>query len=116
MNILLILLGCNIYSILLNRLEASFKFIEENIDTNINFDFNTTNTNIIPFKQNKQNKQNKITWFLSGGIKNNFKGAKSEVSLMKSQIDNNINLKYGGTTFGGIEWDFVLDMKSTVRN
>jgi len=113
MNILLILLGCNIYSILLNRLETSFKFIEDTINpnNNIGFNTNTTTTTTYLFEQNK------ITWFLSGGIKNNFLGAKSEASIMKSQITNIIDLKYNLDTqhhhqvkFG---WNFVLDEKST---
>lgn len=94
MNILMILLGCNIGSILLNRLETSFRFIENNL-------FEDYNSTI------------KITWFLSGGIKNNFKGAETEAFIMKSQIDNNIGLKYNDLTFKKFNWDFVLDDKST---
>lgn len=112
MNILLILLGCNIYSILLNRLETSFKFIEDTINTNNNIGFNTTTFTNSIFEQNK------FTWFLSGGIKNNFLGAKSEASIMKSQINNIIDLRYNldkqhnnnKVKFG---WNFVLDEKST---
>jgi hypothetical protein len=118
MNILLILLGCNIYSILLNRLETSFKFIEENINTDDNIGVNinsttTTFTTMNPFEQNK------ITWFLSGGIKNNFLGAKSEASIMKSQISNIIDSKYNLDTQENkkndakFRWYFVLDEKST---
>jgi hypothetical protein len=87
-NILLILLGCNILSILNNRLDTSFKFIDEHFSAN-------TDT--------------KFTWFLSGGIKNQFDGAESEASIMKYQIDNIINLKYNNKYL----WDFVLDKKST---
>jgi len=61
-----------------------------------------------------------ITWFLSGGIKNNFKGAKTEASILKSQIDDNISLKTTNvidtsiqTQFDDIEWNFLLDEKST---
>ena len=120
MNVLFILLGCNIYSILFNRLESSFKFIEENISSNITNTTTTTTT--------------QITWFLSGGIKNNFEGAKSEASVMKYQIDNIINLKYNQNqnqnqnqsdnnqytcanndfvSSSKFAWNYVLDEKST---
>lgn len=110
MNILMILLGCNINSLLINRLETSFMFIEQNLNKNISpnnltnfFDSNNSNSNSNPY----------ITWFLSGGIKNNFKGAKSEASILKSQIDNTISLKYNESVNKKINWDFVLDEKST---
>lgn len=119
MNILLILLGCNIYSILLNRLETTFKFIEKNI--NIGTSNNINSTNII-----NSFEQNKITWFLSGGIKNNFMGAKSEASIMKSQINNIFDLKYNlnaqenkltctnnNLCKSKFNWNFILDEKST---
>jgi hypothetical protein len=116
----MILLGCNIGTLLLNRLETSFRFIETNFYTNNNFYINTnTNTNTNNFINLLENKNStaKITWFLSGGVKNNFNGAKSEASIMKSQIDNNITLKYTNPSIssysGIIEWDFVLDEKST---
>lgn len=102
-NILLILLGCNIKSILLNRLDTSLQFVEQFAKTT-----SITTTNIVP---------SKITWFLSGGIKNNFEGAVSEASILKYQIDNSISLKSTDvstiTQFEGIEWDFVMDEKST---
>ncbi len=99
--ILLVLLGCHIGSILENRLETSLKFIEQ---------FAHTNTNLNPLTE--------ITWFLSGGIKNKeVKGAKTEASILKSQIDNSISLKSTDTSiqtrFKGIEWNFVMDEKST---
>ena len=133
MNILLILLGCNIYSILLNRLETSFKFIEKNINPNIHTTTNSvskiinTTIDIYGTFPNEQLKT-QITWFLSGGIKNSFKGAKSEASIMKSQIDNIINLKYNSNynkfnkyncANGDIicmyrfAWNYILDEKST---
>ena len=114
MNILLILLGCNIYNILLNRLETSFKFIEENINiktnTNINHNFTTTIPRNLVFEQNK------ITWFLSGGIKNNYLGARSEASIMRTQINNIIDLRYKTDSVQNREklgWNYVLDEKST---
>lgn len=120
MNILMILLGCNIGSLLLNRLETSFTFIEQTLNKNICISSNTSNIFLNTYDYNSNHH---ITWFLSGGIKNNFKGAKSEASILKSQIDNSISLKYNGD--GGrnkdenededekINWDFVLDEKST---
>jgi hypothetical protein len=109
MNVLLILLGCNIYSVLFNRLESTFKFIDENISM----------TNF----SDKEPIQ--ITWFLSGGIKNNFVGAQSEASIMKSQIDNIIDLKYNSNSTKSnyinedlisktkFTWDYILDENST---
>lgn len=121
MNILMILLGCNIYSILLNRLETSFMFIETNanIIQEQNITLFSTQDNL--FQKNKT----KITWFLSGGIKTNIVGAKSEASIMKSQIDNIIDLKYeknkkkkknsnfNSNFNSNLIWDYVLDEKST---
>ena len=101
-NILLILLGCNDGNILSNRLESSFKFIDKIYDDNSN-SIEFSNMNLFGIS----NPPIKITWFLSGGIKNNFKGAKTEASIMKSQIDNYVNLK------NGITWNYVLDEKST---
>lgn len=108
MNIFFILLGCNIGKILFDRLETSIKFIQSNIYSNSSIQTNSlmqTNSSI------------HITWFLSGGIKNNFEGAISEASVMKYQIDNIINLKYINTTknnlFDRIGWDFIMDEKST---
>lgn len=101
MNIFIILLGCNIESLLLNRLETSFMFIEQTLSN----DIYTPSPNINP--------NHHITWFLSGGIKNNFKGAKTEASILKSQIDNTISLKYKDDVRNKINWDFVLDEKST---
>ena len=142
MNILFVLLGCNIYSILLNRLETSFKFIEENIkytsnintpNINTNIDYNSkivlnyNNSNIYGTNFYKKVKYH-ITWFLSGGIKNNFVGAKSEANIMKSQIDNLINSKYNSnddyskkynfsnndlTCIPKFDWNYILDEKST---
>lgn len=134
MNFLLILLGCNIHHILLNRLETSFKFIEQNtyIKPKKNNDLNSSTVNSSSFQDDIFISKNKITWFLSGGIKNNFEGAKSEASIMKSQIDNTINLKYNSDDYvdsynstdysnytdssnstDSIEWDYILDEKST---
>lgn len=119
MNILLILLGCNVYSILLNRLEASFKFIDDNIN-NVNTiaypnpNLNTINTTINTIHSIFE--QNKITWFLSGGIKNNYLETKSEASIMRSKINDIINFRYNLDMYQNKEklgWNYVLDEKST---
>lgn len=114
MNILMILLGCNIESILLNRLETSFRFIEKYLYTNYN---HCINTNCFIDLLDNLNPITKITWFLSGGVKNGLENTKSEAYIMKSQIDNNISLKYIDNSIyshlGKIEWDFILDEKST---
>jgi len=105
MNLLIILLGCNIMQILHDRLDSMFKFtrdMREHTDTN----------SII-----------NITIFLSGGIKNNFPGAKSEASVMRSLIGTSINKKPLGhqdifyqqihqKIRKKMEWNFVLDEES----
>lgn len=126
--ILLVLLGCHIGSILENRLETSLKFIEEFAYTNTNTNTNTNTTYIYPltslFEVPNFNPSTEITWFLSGGIKNKeVNGAKTEASILKSQIDNSINLKSTDamdatdisiqSRFEGIQWNFVMDEKST---
>lgn len=106
LKILLVVLGCNIASILNDRLETSFKHIES-IMLNLNLKHNQDTFEI----SNKL----EITWFLSGGIKNNFIGAKSEASIMKSQIDNIINLKYLSDSKSNQFFlsRFIIDDKST---
>ena len=89
-SVFLILLGCNISSLLMDRILTSINFIENNID---NF--------------------NKITWYLSGGIK--FDGELSEASIMKNElnflIENKIIKK-------NIEFNYILDeaSKNTAEN
>lgn len=112
MNILMIVLGCNIGSILLNRLETSFRFIEQTLGNDVCITSNPLTDFFVSTKSNS-NSNHHITWFLSGGIKNNFIDAKSESSILKSQIDNNISLKYKDIGNEKINWDFVLDEKST---
>jgi hypothetical protein len=109
MNILIILLGCNIRLILLNRLETSFRFIEQTLNNHVCI----TSNRLTDFFVFNSNSNYHITWFLSGGIKNNFKDSKSEASILKYQIDNNISLKYENVNNEKINWDFVLDEKST---
>ena len=106
----MILLGCNIGSILLNRLVTSFRFIEQTFNNNVCIESNPLTEF---FDSSNSCSNHHITWFLSGGIKNNFMDTKSEASILKSQIDNNIGLKYKNVGDEKIDWDFVLDEKST---
>jgi hypothetical protein len=100
------------------------------IETEVN---NVQNQNITSFSSFQtfptqddlflNNKTTKITWFLSGGIKKNSVGAKSEASVMKSQINNIIDLKckkneknvnnFNHNLYSNLIWDYVLDEKST---
>ena len=95
-NIFIILLGCNIQSILMDRLNASFNFID------------LLNQN---HKSNNDSFEIKITWFLSGGIKFSYPNAKTEASLMQTQVENFMSSKIPINS--NIDWDFVLDELST---
>jgi hypothetical protein len=89
-SVLLILLGCNITSLLMDRVMTAINFIENN-----------------------QNNFNKITWYLSGGIK--FDGKLSEASIMKSELEILIE---GRNLNSNIKYDFILDeqSKNTAEN
>lgn len=89
-SILIILLGCNITSLLMDRVMTAINFIENN-----------------------QNNFNKITWYLTGGIK--FDGELSEASIMKSELENLIE---GRNLNSNIKYDFILDeqSKNTAEN
>ena len=96
-NIFIILLGCNIHSILMNRLETSFAHI-----------------GLI----NKSNPIDKIVWFLSGGVKYHKVNVltNTEAHIMKTQIDNYISSDFFSTQSqpnSNIKWDYVLDELST---
>ena len=84
-NIFLILLGCNITSLLMDRVITSINFIENNLN---NF--------------------NKITWYLSGGIK--FDGQLSEASIMQNELNKLIESRNLSTT---ISYEYILDELST---
>ena len=84
-NIFLILLGCNITSLLMDRVMTSINFIETNLN---NF--------------------NKITWYLSGGIK--FDGQLSEASIMQSELSKLIGSRNLNTS---ISYEYILDELST---
>jgi hypothetical protein len=83
-SILLILLGCNITSLLMDRVMTAINFIENN-----------------------KNNFTKITWYLSGGIK--FDGTLSEASLMKIELETLIQNK---NLCENIDYHYILDEKS----
>ena len=87
---LLILLGCNIKSLLVDRVMTSINFIENNMN---NF--------------------NKITWYLSGGIK--FEGQLSESSIMQNKL---VELIKDKNLDRNISYNFILDelSKNTAEN
>jgi uncharacterized SAM-binding protein YcdF (DUF218 family) len=111
-HILLILLGCNVFDILLNRIEVAGQFLQNSI--------NTKNTN--------------IDWFLSGGIKFAHTNAESEAIIMQrliktklaniydqsqytdqtqSQYKDQTQSQYKDQCQGLNNWNFILDTKST---
>ena len=83
-SILLILLGCNITSLLMDRVKTAINFIENN-----------------------QNNFNKITWYLSGGIK--FEGELSEASVMRNELESLIDVR---NLNENIDYHYILDEKS----
>jgi hypothetical protein len=84
-NVFLILLGCNITSLLMDRVMTSINFIETNLN---NF--------------------NKITWYLSGGIK--FDGQLSEASIMQNELNKLIGSRNLNTS---VSYKYILDELST---
>ncbi len=84
LNVLLILLGCNITSLLMDRVMTAINFIENN-----------------------QNNFNKIGWYLSGGIK--FDGELSEASIMKNELYKLIESR---NLNENIDYHYILDEKS----
>jgi uncharacterized SAM-binding protein YcdF (DUF218 family) len=86
MNILLILLGCNISYLLNDRITTAVKFTEN---------FNKTNVN----------------WFLSGGIKNPLEDTITEAEKMASQISN-MERKYM-IRYSGNKWSYIYDNIAT---
>jgi hypothetical protein len=83
-SILLILLGCNITSLLMDRVMTAINFIENN-----------------------KNNFNKITWYLTGGIK--FEGELSEAAIMNTELESLIE---GKNLKKNIEFHYILDEKS----
>jgi hypothetical protein len=83
-SVLLILLGCNITSLLIDRVMNAINFIKIN-----------------------KNNLNKITWYLSGGIK--FEGELSEASIMKNELERLITEQQ---LHANINYCYILDEKS----
>jgi hypothetical protein len=87
MNILLILLGCNISYLLNNRIETAIQFVGTFNETNIN-------------------------WFLSGGIKNpNDDDAITEAEKMAQQISTFEKMYTDELT--GNKWNYIYDTTAT---
>ena len=85
MKILIVMLGCNVLSLLNDRMKTGIKFAlnERNVE---------------------------IEWFLSGGIKNPSESTVSEAYKMSQMISNSDEFSYGSTKS---EWNYVLDEVST---
>lgn len=86
MNILLILLGCNVSYLLNDRIDAAMNFVSK---------LNYTN----------------IDWFLSGGIKNPIEDTITEAEKMRHQIS--IFEKNHTNKLTGNVWNYIYDTKST---
>jgi hypothetical protein len=86
MNILLILLGCNIYHLLSNRIDTAVNFVGK---------FNQTN----------------VDWFLSGGIKNPNEDIITEAEKMAIQISK--FEKIHTHVLRGNDWNYVYDNIAT---
>jgi uncharacterized SAM-binding protein YcdF (DUF218 family) len=84
MNILLVLLGCNIPYLLNDRVRVATRFANANANDNAN---------------------NNITWFLSGGIKNPSDETETEAEKMAGQI-----LQYATATSN---WNYIYDLEAT---
>lgn len=86
MNILLILLGCNIFNILDNRIKTAINFAGK---------FNETN----------------IDWFLSGGIKNPDQDIITEAEKMAYEISK--FEKIHTNKLRGNNWNYIYDIEAT---
>lgn len=86
MNILLILLGCNISYLLSNRIDTAINFVGK---------FNETN----------------IDWFLSGGIKNPHEDTVTEAEKMAQQIVK--FEKIHTDDIRGNDWNYIYDTVAT---
>ena len=86
MNILLILLGCNISYLLSNRIDTAINFVGK---------FNETN----------------VDWFLSGGIKNPHEDTITEAEKMAQQISKFETIHTN--KIRGNDWNYIYDTQST---
>lgn len=86
MNILLILLGCNISYLLSNRIDTAINFVGK---------FNETN----------------VDWFLSGGIKNPHEDTVTEAEKMAQQISKFEAIHTN--EIRGNDWNYIYDTEAT---
>jgi uncharacterized SAM-binding protein YcdF (DUF218 family) len=86
MNVLIVILGCNVISLLNDRINLGIKFALN------------------------ERKENNINWFLSGGIKNPSESFKSEAYKMKEIISNSDEFVYSSSKKN---WNYILDEDST---
>ena len=86
MNILIVMLGCSVSTLL-----------DDRINSGVNFALN-------------EGKDNNIDWFLSGGIKNPNESSLSEAFKMSEKIQNSQHFSYG---FYKKNWNYILDETST---
>jgi len=86
MNILLILLGCNISHLLNNRIDTAVNFVSQYNDTN-------------------------VEWFLSGGIKNPGQDTVTEAEKMAQQISK--FEKIHTDDIRGNDWKYIYDTVAT---
>lgn len=85
MQFLIVMLGCNIFKLLNNRIETAVNFALN--ERNVDFD-----------------------WFLSGGIKNPSESSISEAYKMTQMIANSNLFTYGVLKE---KWNYILDENST---
>lgn len=114
MNILIVLLGCNILNILNDRVNTAVKFA---IDFQMKRENNSNNDS------NNDGNNDGIIWFLSGGIKYNNGEKISEAEIMMNSIlREKDNIFYNIENIDNIciernmfddNWNFILDTNST---
>jgi len=95
MKIFIIFLGCNIFNILLDRVDTFSNFIKNNYLNNID--------------------HNEITLFLSGGIKNLdlLKETEPETETEADIINYHIKKIIDNNNNTNLNWNIILDKKST---
>jgi len=86
MNILIVMLGCNVFNLLNDRINLGIKFALN------------------------ERKENNIDWFLSGGIKNPTETTISEAYKMSQMISKSHEFVYGSSKEN---WNYILDEAST---
>ena len=86
MNILIVMLGCNVINLLNDRINLGIKFALN------------------------ERKEKNVDWFLSGGIKNPSESTISEAYKMSQMISNSDEFVYGSSKEN---WNYILDEVST---